>query len=232
MSMSFLVGGDGLGDLVLLVIDRPQPLQEDAAIVLLLGGVGAVGVRGQVHHLLEDLRGFVEAAQHIQQQPLVVAGFQIAGLLHARFADGGQRILILSLAALNLADMNQGAGILRVGLGQQPELLERLVELIVVEQGLGQRVQRAHVFRLHVGGALIGGDGVLGPLQLLIGRAQRILHLGRPVGHRNRLDHLGGMFHVAALGIQAGQVQHHLFGIGLHGLRNLELLLRPSSCRA
>ena len=56
-----------------------------------------------------------------------------------------------------------------------------------------------------------------------IGRAQRILHLGRAVGCRNRLDHLGGLLHVAALGIQAGQVQHHFLGIRLHGLRDLEL---------
>ena len=69
---------------------------------------------------------------------------------------------------------------------------------------------------LHVGGALIGGDGILGPLQLLIGRAQRNLHLGRAVVHRNRFDDLGGMLDVAAFGIEAGQVQHHLFGIGLH----------------
>ena len=105
----FLIGGNGLGGLVLLVIDRPQPLQEDAAIVLLLGGVSAVGVRGQVHHLLEDLRGLVEAAQHVQQQPFVIAGFQDFGSLLARLADGRQRILVLSLAALDLANVNQRA---------------------------------------------------------------------------------------------------------------------------
>jgi len=30
------------------------------------------------------------------------------------------------------------------------------------------------------------------------------------------------MLHVAAFGVEAGQVQHHFFGIGIHGLRGLE----------
>jgi hypothetical protein len=145
-----LIGGDGLGCLVLLVIHRSQPLQEDAAVVLLLGGVGSVGVRGQVHHLLVGLRGLVVATQHVQQQPLVEARFQAAGVHLARLADGGQRILILSLAALNLADAHQGAGVLRVGLGQLPVSLERLIELVVAEQCMGQLIQRARVPRLQV----------------------------------------------------------------------------------
>ena len=221
-----LIGGDGLGGLVLLVIDRPQPLQEDAAIVLLLGGIGAVGVGGQVHHFLVGLGGFVVAPQHVQQQPLVIARFKAGGVLLARLADGGQRIFVLSLAALDLADVDERPDVFRIGLGQLLILLERLVELVVAEQGLGQRGQRAHIARLHVRGALIGGDGVLGALQLLIGRAQGKLHLGRAVGDGDRLDDLGGMFHVAAIGVEPGQVENHFFRVGLDGLGDLELLFR------
>ena len=71
-----LIGADGRVDLVLLVIDGPQPFQEDAAIVLFLDCIRAVGVRGHFHHLLVGLGGLVEAAQHVQQQTLVIAGFQ------------------------------------------------------------------------------------------------------------------------------------------------------------
>ena len=42
----------------------------------------------------------------------------------------------------------------------------------------------------------------------------------------NRLDHLGGVLDVAALGIQPGEIQHHFFGVRLDGLRGLELLFR------
>ena len=90
-------------------------------------------------------------------------------------------------------------------------LLERLVELVVVEQGLGERVHGARVAGLHVGGALVGGDGVLGLLQLVVGRAQRELHLGGAVVHGNGFDDLGGVLQVAALGVEAGQVQDHFF---------------------
>ena len=113
-----LVSGDGLVGLVLLVIDGAQALEKDAAIVLLVGGVGAVGVRGEIDHVLVDLRGFVEAAQHIEQQALVVAGFEVVRFLLERLANGGQRVFVLALAALNLADVNQRAGIVRIGVGQ------------------------------------------------------------------------------------------------------------------
>ena len=66
----------GLIGLVLFVVDRAQPLEEDAAVVLLLGGVGAVGVRSEVHHLLVDLGGLVIAAKHVEQKPFVIAGFE------------------------------------------------------------------------------------------------------------------------------------------------------------
>ena len=194
---------------VLFVIHRAQPLQEDTAVVLLLAGVGAVGVGSQVHHLLVNLRSLIVAGQYVQHKPFVIAGFKRRGVHLARFANGGQRILILSLAALNFTNMDQSLRVLGIGLGKRFELFERLVELVVVEQRLPKGVQRARVSWVHVGGALIGGDGVLGLLQLVIGRAQGKLHLGAAVGHWNGLNHLGCMGDVAALGVEAGQIENH-----------------------
>ncbi len=102
-----LVSGERLVGLVLLEVNRAQPLQEDAAIVLFFAGVGAVGVRGQIDHALVGLRRLIQPAQHIQQQALVVAGFERAGIELARLADGGQRVFVLALAALNLSNVHQ-----------------------------------------------------------------------------------------------------------------------------
>ena len=133
----FLKGRNRLIRLVLLVIDRAQPLQEDAAIVLLLGGIRAVGMRGQIHHLLVDLGRFVVAAQHIQQQSLVVAGFERLRVLVERLLNCNQCIFILSLAAQNLPDVDENTRVFRVDHGQVLILFQGLVELAVVEQRLG-----------------------------------------------------------------------------------------------
>ena len=133
--------------------------------------------------------------------------------------------------------MDQRLGVFRVGLGKRLILLERLVELVVAEQRRGKRIHGLQVAGLQVVGALIGGDGVLGLLQLVVKRAQRELHLGRAAVHGNSFNRLHGMLHVAAFGVEPRQVQHHLFRLGLDGLGGLELcfglvLAGASRCRA
>ena len=98
-----------------------------------------------------------------------------------------------------------------IGLGQITILLQRCIELVVIQQCLGQCAHGVHIARLHVGSALIRRDGVLVAFQLVIRRAQRELHLAGAVRLRNRLNHLCRMSDVAALRIKAGHVQHHLF---------------------
>ena len=162
-----------------------EPFEEDAAIVLFFVGVRAVGMRCEVDHGRVGLRGLVKAAQNVEQQAFVVAGFQARGVQLTRFADCGQRIFKLSLAALDLRDVYKGLGVLRVGCGKQLILLLRLVELVVAEQCLGQGVHGVQVARLHVERALIGRNGVLGLLQLVVGCAQCELHLRCAVVHRD-----------------------------------------------
>ena len=86
---------------------------------------------GEVHHLFEGLGGLVEAAQLVKEQAFVETGLQGVGVLLAGLADGDQRILILALAALNFSDVDQGLSVLGIGLGQQLELLQGFVELVV-----------------------------------------------------------------------------------------------------
>ena len=62
-----LVGGDGLGGLVLFAVDGGEVVEEEAAVAFLFGGVGAVGVGGEIDHLLVGGGGFIEAAQHVEQ---------------------------------------------------------------------------------------------------------------------------------------------------------------------
>ncbi len=78
----------------------------------------------------------VEAAEHIEKQALVVAGFERSRVLFAGLADGGQRVFVVALAALNFADVDEGLSVFRIRFGQKLELLQGLVELIVAEQGL------------------------------------------------------------------------------------------------
>ena len=221
-----LVSGDGQVGLVLLLIDVAEPLEEDAAVVLFFLGVSAVGVGGEIDHGRVGLRSVVEAAQDVEQQTLVVAGFKAGGVELARLFNGGQGIVKLVLAALDFGDMDERLRVLGIGRGQLRELLERLVEPIVVEQGLGQGVHGARVAGSHVGRALIGGNSVLGLLQLVVGRAQSEFHFGRAVIHGNVFNDLGGMGQIAAFGVEAGQVQDHFLRLGLDGLRGLELLFR------
>src|SRR5580658_6898334 len=79
---------------------------------------------------------------------------------------------------------------------------------------------------VHIGGALVGGNGVLGLLQLVVGRAQGDFHLGAAVADRDCFDDLGGVGDVAALGIETGQVENHFLRVGLDGLGGLELVFR------
>ena len=51
----FLVGRDCLIGLVLLAIDCAEAFEKDAAVVLFFRSVGAVGMRGELNHVLVDL---------------------------------------------------------------------------------------------------------------------------------------------------------------------------------
>ena len=135
-------------------------------------------MRGQIDHFFADGSGLIEAAQGVQQQALVVSSFEILGRFGAGLTNRDESVFVLALTPENLTDVNHDADIFRVGLEQIGELLERLVELIVIEQSLGQSVARGQVIGLKAGGAAIGGDGLPGLLQLLISRAQCIFHLG------------------------------------------------------
>ena len=49
--------------------------------------------------------------------------------------------------------------------------------------------------------------------------------MGVRSAYRNAFNDLGGMSQVAAFGIEAGQVEHHLLRLRLNGLGDLEFLL-------
>ena len=131
------------------------------------------------------------------------------------FLHGRQRFFVFALAAENFADVNDGAGILRVGFRDLPIFLESFIELIVVEQCLGQRPQVVRVFGVEIGGALVGINRVLGSLQLVVDRPERELHLGRALGHWDRLDDFCSVGKIAVLGIEAGEIEDHFFRIGI-----------------
>ena len=118
-----LVGRDGFIDLVLLVVNRAEPLKEDGAIIFLVGGIGAIGMGGQVDHVFVDLGSLVITAKNIEQQSFVVACLQRIRILLDGLLNGRQRFFVFALAAKDLADMDRGARILRVGVCKLPIFL-------------------------------------------------------------------------------------------------------------
>ena len=98
------------------MVNRTEPFKKDGAIILFVRGVCAVGVRSQIDHVLVDLRGLVVATEDVKQQSFVVACFERIGILFDGFLYGRERFFVLALAPKDLADVNEGACVLRVGL--------------------------------------------------------------------------------------------------------------------
>ncbi len=111
-----------------------------------------------------------------------------------------------------------------VGVGELAVDLEGGIELIVGEEGLAECAEGADVTGIDIDGALVGGDGVLGVLELIVGRAEGELHLGGAVLDGDGFDYFDGVLDVAALNVEAGEVEDNIFGVGVDGLRGLELV--------
>ena len=220
-----LVSGNRLVGFVLFVVNRAQPLEEDSAIVLFFRGVRAVGVRGEIDHVLVNLGGFVVPSQHVEKETLVISGFEIIRFLLNGFADGCQGVIVFALTALDFADVNERAGVIGIGVGQLLVFLHGRVELVVVQKGLRKRAHGAHVAWFDVDGPLISGDRVLGTLHLVVCGAEGELHFAGAVGFGNGFNYFCSVLKVAALGIKTRKVQDYVLGVRLDCLCGLELLL-------
>jgi len=97
--------------------------------------------------------------------------------------------------------MNQRASVVGIGLGQRLIVLERGFELAVIEQSLPQCIHGGHIAGLQICRALVGGNGILGSLQLVVGRAEGKFHAGRAIGLGNGFNHLGGVVQVVGFGV-------------------------------
>ena len=131
----------------------------------------------------------------------------------------------MALAALNFTNMDERGGVFRVGFREQLELFQRLVELVVGQQRLAQSVEGVGVAGVHVSRALVGRDGVLRLLHLVVSSAQSNFHFRRAVGNRDGLNDLNGVRKVTDIHkAERNQIQHHFFRIRLNGLGGLELI--------
>jgi len=119
--------------------------------------------------------------------------------------------------------VDERAGIVGIGSGDVLVLFEGSIKLAVVEKRLAEGIHGGHVPRFQIGGALVGRDRVFGTLHLVVGGAQGELHARGAVALGNRLDQLGGAIDIAALDVDAGQVENHFFGFGLNVLGDLVL---------
>src|SRR5208282_3726179 len=205
-------------------INRAKPLEKDAPIVLFLGGVRAVGVRRKVDHVLVNLGRFVIASQNVEQETLVVTGLEVVWFLLYGFANGGERVFVLALAALDFADVNQRSGVIGIGVRKLLVFLHGRIELVIVQQSLRERAHGAYVAGLNIEGPLISSDRIFGTLHLVVCGPEREFHLAGAIGFRNCFDDFCGMVEIAAFGVKTGQVQDHVLGVGFHRLRGLELL--------
>ena len=118
-----LVGRHGFGRLVLLAIDDAKPVEEDRAVLLLLLGVLAIGMRRRIENAGENAGCLVVLAQRVVGQGLVVV--QLERILDLRLClfEGCERLVVMALAALDLGDTNLGLGVRGVCGHQRVEYL-------------------------------------------------------------------------------------------------------------
>ena len=96
----------GLRGLVLFAVDDGKPIQEGRAVLLLLLGVLAIGVRGGVENAGQYIGCLAVFAQCVVDERLVVAEFERILHLRLRLLQGCQRLVVVALATLNLGDAN------------------------------------------------------------------------------------------------------------------------------
>ncbi len=63
-------------------------------------------------------------------------------------------------------------------------------------------------------------------LELVVAHAQRVIHFGRAVIRRHRVQHRDRVRHIAGVAVQPRQVQHHILRIRIDVLRRLKLFFR------
>ena len=90
-------------------------------------------------------------------------------------------------------------------------MLERRLQLVVVQESLRQAALRIEVVRLHLERLTVGVDGFLVVLELVVAHTQRIFHLGAAIVFRNGVQHGNGMCHVTGVAVQPGEVEDNIF---------------------
>ena len=220
------VGVDGGFGVVLLALHIRQAVQEDGAVVLLAVVVVVVGLCGACDQAVQYLRGLGIAAERVVGQRLVEEDLVGIGGKRLRLFECGQGLLVVALAALAFGDARQRLRILWVGRGDLLVGVLRILKLIVVQQRLGECALGIQVVGIQIDGLLVGGDGILRVLDLVVSGAQCEGELGGAVIFRNGLQRRDGALEVAAFAIEPGEIEGDVFGVGIDLPRCLELLLR------
>ena len=153
-------------------VDDCQAVEEDGAVRLLAIGVLSVRCARCQPPACQHVDCVVVAAERVVDERFVVGQLERIGRQRLGLLEGLERVVIMSLAALNLGDMNLRLRILRLGRDDVVEHLERLVQLAVGEQSVGQAALGVEIVGVEIERAMVGGDRILVLLQLLVAGAQ------------------------------------------------------------
>ena len=104
-----------------------------------------------------------------------------------------QREVELAQPAINLAQLNVGARVLRVGVSDDLVLLQGFIGLPVFVQALGEAPDRVQVVAIECYGLLIGLNGFLVIFLLIVSAAERGIQFRRPAGLGNGCQRLGSL---------------------------------------
>ena len=157
---------------VVVLVGRAQPFEENGAVVLFFLRKLAIRFLGLLEQVLQGLYGFVIATLYLINRSQIVR--DLLRILHhgLSFFQVLQREIELALAAIDFAQANVRASVFGVRIGNDFVLLKGLVGLTVVQQALGQSAHRVKVIAVERDCVLVSVNCFFIIFLLIVSRAE------------------------------------------------------------
>ena len=172
--------------------------------------------------ILQQLDRVVVTSLRLVDRGHAVGNVHGVGNQGVGFLQVFERQIVLALAAIDLGDAHVGLRVFGIRVGDDFVLFERGVELAVVEQVFGEAANGVEIVAVENDGVLVGVDGALVILALLVGRAEGGVELGGARGVGNGAQNFQSVRRVAFVGVEHGQRGDGFFGAGIELDRGLE----------
>ena len=122
-----------------------------------------------------------------------------------------QRQIVVALPALDLRYLDVALRILRLGRDEGVVSLQRIVQLVRVEQRIGQTAHRVCVVAFDVERALVRSSSFVGLVQLVIACTDGKFNAHGTIRHGECSKRRNDTLRVTLLTIEPGQIQQRLF---------------------